>query len=264
MKIFFRELLIHILSFANIYPSKCTDISKLKALIAALHPYTTDKSLIRLGPDGDGGYLIPDDLEDIKACFSPGVSTVCGFEKRCAEMGMEVFMADKSIDKLPDSHENFHFIKKYIGAISNDDFITLDDWVKSVIPEGNDDLILQIDIEGYEYETFLAMSDTLLKRFRIIVIEFHMLNQLFSKSFFSVASSAFYKILQNHSVVHIHPNNIGFTTYKSGIEIQDCMEFTFLRNDRVMSKTKTDSFPHKLDFHNTNKSSLVLPRCWYQ
>lgn len=38
------------------------------------------KDLIRLGPNGDGGYLVPDDLTGIEACFSPGVCATSEFE----------------------------------------------------------------------------------------------------------------------------------------------------------------------------------------
>jgi len=46
-----------------------------------LRPYTTDKELIRLGAEKDGGYLIPNDLAGIEACFSPGVGNEFNFEK---------------------------------------------------------------------------------------------------------------------------------------------------------------------------------------
>lgn len=32
--------------------------------------------------------------------------------------------------------------------------MTLDDWVKSSMPKSQDELLLQIDIEGFEYEVF--------------------------------------------------------------------------------------------------------------
>jgi len=46
-------------------------VSKLQLaeFLKRLHPYDADKPLIRVGGDGDGGYLIPDDLEGIKYCF---------------------------------------------------------------------------------------------------------------------------------------------------------------------------------------------------
>ncbi len=67
------------------------------------------------------------------------------------------------------------------------------------VREQGAELLLQIDTEGYEYETFLGMSDELARRFRIIAAEFHDLDQLWNRPFFRLASRAFDKILQTHS-----------------------------------------------------------------
>ena len=41
-----------------------------------LKPKASKTPLIRIGGDGDGSYLVPDDLEGITACFSPGVNRI--------------------------------------------------------------------------------------------------------------------------------------------------------------------------------------------
>lgn len=263
MKNHLIEILIKSLGIVNAYPTPLTEKDRIKNLIDKLHPITTDKSLIRLGPKGDGGYLIPNDLKNIEACFSPGIDKICGFEKDCAKLGMKVFLADKSIDNLPELHDKFTFIKKFIGAITNEDFYTLDDFVNLMIPNSDNDLILQMDIEGFEYEVFLSTSTNLIDRFRIIVVEFHWLHQLWNKPFFDIISRTFEKILQTHSVVHIHPNNYEIVLKNHGIEIPNDMEFTFLRNDRIINRTFTNSFPHALDYDNINASKIILPKCWY-
>ena len=38
-------------------------------------------NLIRIGSKNDGGYLVPDDLKNINACFSPGVDLNVNFDK---------------------------------------------------------------------------------------------------------------------------------------------------------------------------------------
>jgi hypothetical protein len=106
-----------------------SDREAVAALMAQLHPQVTPQPLIRLGPPDDGGYVLPDDLAGIDVCFSPGVSTVSGFEKDCAELGMEIFMADYSVAGPALEHPKFHFIKKFIGPKPSANFITLDDWV---------------------------------------------------------------------------------------------------------------------------------------
>jgi hypothetical protein len=39
----------------------------LSDLIRSLHPIDAGPKLIRIGPDGDGGYLVPDDLRNDRA-----------------------------------------------------------------------------------------------------------------------------------------------------------------------------------------------------
>jgi hypothetical protein len=237
---------------------------KMRGLITRLSPVVAEgQQLIRLGPKGDGGYLVPDDLTGIAACFSPGVALVSGFEKDCAELGMKVFMADQSMEGPAESHALFHFTKKYVGATTNDHFMTMDDWVGSSLPDDDSDLLLQMDIEGAEYETILRMSDALVQRCRIIVAEFHDLDQLWSSPFFRLAASVFDKILQTHSCVHIHPNNCCGSLQNDGLDIPRVMEFTFLRCDRLQSAVPAKTFPHPLDCDNTDNPPLTLPKCWY-
>ena len=263
MKQLLKSFAIDILALGKAYPTALTDKNTLQSLVHKLYPMSTDKELIRLGPEGDGGYLVPDDLAGIEACFSPGVSLISGFEKDCADLGMKVFLADKSVDQPAESHDLFYFTKKYVGVTTSDDFMTVDDWVASSLPESQKDLMLQIDIEGYEYETFLGMSDSLMRRYRIIVAEFHSLDQLWSRPFFLLASRAFEKILQTHTCIHIHPNNCSGLLNREGLSIPRMAEFTFLRNDRICNSSYANVFPHPLDFDNTDNPHLPLPKCWY-
>lgn len=264
MKQRLKLLAINMLGVGNAFPASMTDKNNIELLMQKLFPVATDHELIRLGPKGDGGYLVPNDLEGVKACFSPGVCEVSDFEKDCADLGMQVFMADKSVDKPATSHELFHFIKKYVGVTTNDDFMTVDNWVSESLPNSQSDLLLQIDIEGYEYETFLAMSDDLMGRYRIVVAEFHNLDQLWNRPFFQLASRAFEKILQTHICVHIHPNNVCAPLNKGGLSIPPTMEFSFLRKDRIKSMRWIEEFPHSLDADNSPKTHYPLPECWYK
>lgn len=251
------------LAAANVFPTMVTDRNELLRFMEELYPEKTNRELIRLGPNGDGGYLVPDDLEGIEACFSPGVSTVSGFESDCVRRGMKAFLADKSVDGPAEKNELFRFTKKFVGAVSGNDFMTLDDWVSTSLPGTSSDLVLQIDIEGYEYEVFLSASEALMRRFRIIVVEFHHLDQLWNKFFFDLAKRAFDKIQKFHSCVHIHPNNCCGVMEKDGIEIPRVMEFTFLRVDRIEQSSPQTEFPHPLDFDNCPNPTIVLPRNWY-
>lgn len=248
----------------GLYVEKSTSKAAILSLIKSLHPIQTDRELIRLGPDHDGGYLVPDDLKNIKACFSPGVGRMSNFEVSCLEYGMQLFLADKSVDGPGVVHEDLCFLKKFVGPLNNESYTTLDDWVQSSIGNQEEDLMLQMDIEGYEYVTILNTSEKLLKQFRVVIVEFHNLHKLWNKEFFLTTHLVFQKLLQNHYCVHIHPNNISVPYVLNGIEIPSVAEFTFIRKDRVAVKGFRKDFPHALDKDNTPNSPVVLPEIWYK
>lgn len=239
--------------------------NELVSLIESLRPVDAGIELIRLGPDGDGGYLVPNDLEGIEYAFSPGVSDESGFEADLAARGIRVFLADYSVDGPAETNPLFDFDKKYIGCLENPLFLTLDGWKQVRAREYGGDLLVQMDIEGGEFETIIGLSPALLKQIRIFIIEFHYLHQLWNKPWFRLVSRAFEKLLGTHTVVHIHPNNCCGSFTSRGLTLPRIAEFTFLRNDRVKTRRHRSDFPHALDRENVpGKRPLVLPRCWYR
>ncbi|HPG72661.1 MAG TPA: hypothetical protein PLM49_00110 [Bacteroidales bacterium] len=265
MKKPFRRIVQYLFALFGFDYQRLSDVESVKQLIKSLKPYNTNVKLIRLGPNGDGGYLVPDDLAGIKACFSPGVSNISGFEEDCARLGMQIFMADKTVEKpnIKLSPEKYHFLKKFIGHFNDDDFIEIEEWLKTAQLNQHDDLMLQMDIEGCEYFTFINIPQSSLSRFRIIVVEFHNLDRLWNRDFFKLASAAFEKILKTHTCVHIHPNNCYGVNKHKGIEIPVLAEFSFFRNDRISEKIPKTLFPDPLDFDNTTAKHIVLPKNWF-
>ncbi len=235
----------------------------LLALVRSLWPIAPGVELVRVGPAADGGYLVPDDLDGIRHAFSPGVSNESGFEAELAERGFDVFLADYSVDGPAISHARFVFDKRFVGCVTDERCMTLDDWHAEKLGGNHAEALLQMDIEGAEYETLLAASPALLRSFRIMVIEFHGLAQLWNEPFFRIASRTFEKLLATHTVVHIHPNNCCGSVKSDGIEIPRIAEFTWLRNDRLRSWSYRKTYPHDLDRPNVARPPLDLPSCWH-
>jgi len=258
-----RAGVVKLVSGIGMHTGPRTSASEIRELLHELRPIDAGIELVRVGPAGDGGYLVPNDFEGIRYVFSPGVSTESGFEAELADRGLPVFLADASVDGPATPHPRFVFDKKFVGSLTNERYVTLDDWHTAKLPGDGGELLLQMDIEGGEYDTLLAASPALLARFRIVVIEFHWLAELWGEAFFAVASRAFRKLLQTHSVVHIHPNNCCGSVTSEGIEIPRIAEFTWLRNDRVRTRAYRKNFPHPLDRPNVAKAPLDLPKCWY-
>ena len=233
------------------------------ALIGRLKPVTTRHSLIRIGADADGGYLIPDDLQGISVCFSPGVGPTATFEMDLERrFGIGSHLSDFSVEAPPNGFLPLSFQKKFIGAFESDQFTTMDHWIDAQATEG--DLLLQMDIEGGEYPAILALSERNLKRFRIIVAEFHHVEHWSDSAFFDIVEAVFTKLLAHHHAVHIHPNNHGGEVNMGGIEAPRVFEIAFLRRDRSPPTGFQKTFPHSLDRPcNPNRPELVLPKSWY-
>jgi len=97
-----------------------TEHDDVLELMRKLRPQNCGKKLIRIGATGDGGYLIPDDLEGIEYCFSPGVSSVSEFENQLADRGIRSLLADYSVDAPPIIRPEFTFDKKYLGSSNSE------------------------------------------------------------------------------------------------------------------------------------------------
>ena len=154
-------------------------LNRLK-LLDVLQPKPSPIPLVRLGGNWDGAYMVPNDLKGIVACMSPGVSNVKRFEDELLDRyGIPSHMCDFSSDvesfRTP-LKEGQYFRKQWLDVNAADNSISLEEWIASDVGEEGD-LLLQMDIEGAEYRNLLATPESVLSRFRIIVIELHRLRQ---------------------------------------------------------------------------------------
>ncbi len=238
----------------------------IRDFVSRLVPYDLGIPLRRIGTSCDGGYLIPDDLENINYCFSPGVSDTAVFEQVLHGLGIRSFLADYSVSGPPASLPECDFVKKFVGAANAEHVMTLDGWVADKCPEADSgDLILQMDIEGAEYETLMATSSETLSRFRIIVLELHKLNHLDNRLFFKFVDAALSKVLEQFDVAHLHANNAGGLTRMAGIDVPRVAEITLLRKDRTVTKSPVLQLPNSQDVPNVaGQQELILPDYWWK
>jgi hypothetical protein len=233
-------------------------------LIKRLCPQDTGKRLIRIGGQSDGGYLIPDDLEGLEFCFSPGTGDSVTFENDLANMGIRSFLADYSVNSPPFMRPEFTFDKKLLGIANDEASMTLSSWKNRYLPEYDKDLLLQMDIEGHEWQVIASIPDELLAQFRILVIEFHELQRLFDPFEFSLFAVCFQKLLNKFHVVHLHPNNSCGKVAVWGLEVPRVLEITLLNKKRVSNAVPVGSLPNRLDRNNDpRQASVSLPPYWY-
>jgi hypothetical protein len=258
-----RALMNRLLCGKGKHICQMTKAESLEDFFELICPFTTDKKLIRIGGSNDGGYLVPDDFVGISTCFSPGVAESASFELDLATRGIKCFLADYSVDAPPIEHPLFNFRKTFIGPVNCENYITLESWIESSeLPQG--DLMLQMDIEGSEYQVILSTDQATLGRFRIIVIEFHNLHNLRDEGWFELIKLTFKKLLVQFDLVHIHPNNCEKPKFVAQYLVPPVVEFTFIRKDRIKYREPTLRFPNELDEPNVpHLSDVNLEKFWF-
>ena len=176
-----------------------------------------------------------------------------------------VLMADASVDGPSIEHKDFHFIKKYIGLNSNDNCVTIDRWLSDTGFSAFGDKMLQMDIEGAEYEVLLGMTDDQLRSFRVMIIEFHDFHNCYSKFASKMMLALVTRLSRFHQVVHVHPNNCCGAYHRDGLVIPRVIEVTYLRRDRSsFTPASFDHYPIKLDARNKpGLSDVRLSPHWF-
>jgi|TARA_B110000027_G_scaffold106774_1_gene113484 hypothetical protein len=247
----------------NVRVYRSVDEKKILEVIDILKPYHLGHELIRVGGSGDGGYLIPNLLNQIDFCFSPGVGKISEFELELKSNGIKSFLADYSVEG-PAADNLFNFKKKYIKSFNSDISITINDWIETSVENKESNFLMQMDIEGSEYEVINSISEKNLKRIKILIIEFHHLEFLTNEVFLETFKSVIKKLGNYFEVNHIHPNNCCGTSEINNVIFPNVMEVTFLNKEFVKVKEKVNKLPHKLDVKNVErKKDIILSDYWY-
>ena len=159
------------------------------------------KTRILIGEKKDGCYVMLDDFENIKIAYSIGISYKIHFDKTLADKGIDIYMYDHTIDKLPYENIRFHWKKIGLGGKSSilNNIQTLHDMIKENGHTEEKNMILKIDIEGAEWNSLDKVSEDVLKQFKYILIEYH---------FFRINLPLFFKVLRKmhktHQVFYVH------------------------------------------------------------
>lgn len=238
--------------------------ARIAEVAALLRPVDCGIPLIRMGGANDGGYLVPDDLEGVSHCFSPGVDDRAQFEMECSTRGIASFLADGTVSGPPSYLADCHFTRMNLGPRTTPQTMTLDDWVASSLPPNlGGDLILQMDIEGAEFDVLATARDETLARFRIAVIEFHGGHRLDRPSVRRRWLRCLTRLAGIFDVVHLHPNNCCGIANVDGFQVPRVMEVTLLRKDRTKARRPVAKLPNPLDQPNlTDRPDIVLPQEW--
>lgn len=263
-----RTELRRLLLERKIFLHKATVTETLRNFVTRFRKNYRAVELLRVGPKFDGGYLVPDILDEIDLCFSAGVGHTSDFEKDLySNYRIRSFMLDASVEFPRLEGDFFEFQKKFLGLYDSDDVITMSSWLEDHASSESDKLLLQMDIEGSEYEILAFEPNSVLSRFSCMVIEFHDFHKLFDPNFCFVLNGIFEKIYRDFSIVHAHASSYRKLIKNDGIGIPPTIEITFLRNDVLQGlvQLKEPNLPHPLDNPNSPKhKGINLPEIWWK
>lgn len=249
---------------------------------------------IRIGPNKDGGYVLHyESLMHTDILLSYGVGWDTAFEEDFNKFtGKGAILFDPTmfgrylvnVDFLFKLFLNFQFkkiilylkgvIKWYfkLKELSNNNIKFINEGISTQTSHKidtfknhlkkhnllNKDVLLKIDIEGYEYLIFSeAETYQYLKNVSQILIEFHDL-----KNNLNLLRDIIFELSKTHILIHIHANNFGgyFTLFQflhnqsEDYIIPDVIEMTFVRIDKVSDidhlDTKIDYPIKNLDYPN--------------
>jgi hypothetical protein len=246
---------------------------RMLAIFEFMKPKPSPFELVRIGGDQDGAYLLPDDLDGIEACFSPGVNNRKNFEDELAKkFNIRSHMCDysSSVENLRtpliDGMQTFK--RLWLDVPGSENSIDIKTWIDELAPDKSADLMLQIDIEGAEFRNIISCDSGSLGRFRIIVMELHALWVINNFAILQgVLEPFFAKLAEQFTCVHAHPNNCAGVIQIAGtnVTVPATIEITLLRKDRFKEGCRyPPMLPHPLDIKRNVPENPPLPLsdCW--
>jgi hypothetical protein len=194
--------------------------------------YKSPFNKVRMGKDGDGGYIISDVPGiNYSILLSGGIAGDISFEEDLIKKypNMKCYGFDGSIDKLPKENSSITFVKKYIGYHNDDEFSNLHEYINNY-----DNIFVKMDIEGSEFRWFKSLTIEHLNKFSQIVMEIH----------FPFTQNDFFKNLnKNHVLIHLHVNNSCKLKMYKGVLIPKVFEVTYLHKKYFVSKPELNKMP---------------------
>lgn len=205
------DLIINYLKLDNLIDSdqryngikRCLVDNKYSCIYNYLYPRKIlGKKRKLYGTNNDGGYVLLEDLNDIKIAYSFGIGPSVDFDNELANNNIDVYMYDHTITKLPFQNQKFHYFHTGLSRKTNIEkkLKSLEQLIEDNGHLNEKNMILKIDIEYNEWESLIEVPDKLLKQFKYILIEFHF------KDDFDLYKKVLKKLNKNHQIFYIHCN----------------------------------------------------------
>lgn len=228
-------------------------------------PYSPVNKKIRIGRNGDGGYVVIDGYT-YDSFISAGISNEITFEidflQRYPNIPSVAF--DGTVGRPQGLPENIIFHKKNIGVTNTDQTTNLKD-----IIDYHSDVFVKMDIEGEEWRWINSMSDSI-RNIKQIVFEAHaFFPHLLSQEYIlchclgqtpdvwtDYILNGLIKLNETHYLVHVHENVYGPFVYVMDNNYPTFYELTYIRKDCEVNGLNTENLPIPLLDYPTGQSNM--------
>lgn len=227
-----------------------TDPSDLRLLQFArlIRPMSgTELRKVRIGSVRDGGYVMADDF-DVKGAISIGVGSNVSWDEAIARKRIPVVMFDPTIRRAPAHVPGGRFVRVGLGnQNSSGPFMPLSMLMRLSNFPASGHLLLKIDVEGSEYAALAEVSESELRRFRQIVIEFHNLAAIKNFEFGNLILQVAQKLSTNHFPIHVHGNNFEPIVRFGDLWFPGAIEVTYLLKSHLTDARFAETVRHEAD-----------------
>jgi len=216
---------------------------------------------VRLGSRFDGGYVMISPTQSAAVAYSLGIGGNIDWDRDMADLGYKVFQYDHTVQDPAPEDSRMVFSRIGVGGVEQSSAMlkTLDALIRENGHKGRSDLVLKMDVEGFEWPVFSTIDDETLSQFTQIVVELHGLLRLGSKPVWRRVEMALGNLTRHHVPIHVHANNWASTVYLNGRQFPDVLEVTLLRKDHATFAPNNRLFPTELDApNNPNASEIPL------
>ncbi len=225
--------------------------------------------LVRMGRDGDGGYVIPEkSLEQAQVLIGYGVKNDISFEEQfsdrynkssygfdCSTKHIEI--KNKLTSFIPECISSNNFIPPELSQIiknPNAGNVTSFTQEMQTYDFNNKKIFIKMDIEGAEYK---ALPEILQysKNITGIALELHF--QRYAGQF-EQAMNLLKSLEKDFILVHLHGNNCAtyfFSTNNSSGDIPKILELSYINKNLVES--------YKISENQSHPTKMDIPCCMY-
>ena len=244
----------NVLSFCLKYPTvrfvhNQKSYQAYKELLRLWRPFSMKGvPLVRVGAKNYGGHTM---AEPGNKGIAVGVGDYYSeWNFQMAERGFTVYQYGENISEPPKKHTNLKFKKilftKEPVTRSLAEILSLKDYPTL------ENVVMQMDVRGKEWEILEAMTESQLKCFRQFAVDFH---DLVNESRIELYAKVFRKLNKTHRIVNLHyNNNVSFLCFKDFL-IANVIRITYVRRDAGEFSVSEESFP----VSNDNQTISSLP-----